>query len=157
MRYLLLLLILLAATAARAADKPADSADVRQGHWRVQVSAARGVALWYDGVPVSRQSTFYIVKPGWTGLLYDQRAARLDQDPRPVHAQRAGPVGKGLGLGLAAEAPLGQDPGAAREDEVVPQALEKQLRRVVDHPEVQAAQAEDGVDWLGDVRWLVHL
>ena len=76
MRLLLPLVILsIVATAARAAGKFADSADVRQRHWHVQVSAARGIALWYDDVPVSRQSTFYIVKPGWTGLLYDQRAS----------------------------------------------------------------------------------
>jgi len=43
---------------------------------QVDFNGARGLTLKYRGVPVIRQSSLYIVKPGWAGLLYDQRTQK---------------------------------------------------------------------------------
>lgn len=43
------------------------------GRLRVLWTSATGIQLLADGVPLIRQSTLYIVKEGWSGLLFDQR------------------------------------------------------------------------------------
>jgi len=56
---------------------PAQSAgEVTQGGWSARFSADRGVSLSYQGVPVTRRSSLYIVKPHWSGLIYDYRAGK---------------------------------------------------------------------------------
>jgi len=72
----LLLLAFLGTTApsVRAADAPAPtSAESQLGDWRARFSPDRNVELWYRGISVVRRSSLYMVKPGWTGLLYDGR------------------------------------------------------------------------------------
>jgi hypothetical protein len=51
----------------------AQSSSAMPKGWQFNFEGARGVSLSYDGVPVIRQSSLYVVKPGWTGLLYDGR------------------------------------------------------------------------------------
>jgi hypothetical protein len=46
------------------------------GRFRVDWTPAKGLTLSADGVSVVRQSTLYIVKAGWTGVLLDQRETR---------------------------------------------------------------------------------
>lgn len=69
---LLIGLMLLSVQATFAASNT--TADVTQGDWRAVYSPQRGISLWYKRVPVTTQSTLYFVKPGWAGILYDQRA-----------------------------------------------------------------------------------
>ncbi len=70
MRFLLLL-FLFSSLASRALAS--ETATISQGHWRAEYSPTRGVMLWYAGVQITRQSTLYLVKPGWTEVLYNPR------------------------------------------------------------------------------------
>ena len=65
-------------TAAHADGARVDStrAGIVRGAWQFRFSPERGVSLSYQGVPVTLRSSLYVVKPGWTGLLYDQRAGK---------------------------------------------------------------------------------
>ncbi|HEY0076407.1 MAG TPA: glycoside hydrolase family 20 zincin-like fold domain-containing protein [Abditibacteriaceae bacterium] len=59
--------------------------------WQFNFEGARGVSLSYAGVPLIRQSSLYVVKPGWTGLLYDGRqqkyqVTRTDGAQPTLHA-----------------------------------------------------------------------
>lgn len=45
--------------------------------WQFGFDAARGFSLAYRGVPIVRRSSLYVVKPGWSGLLFDQRAQKI--------------------------------------------------------------------------------
>lgn len=77
--FLLLGVITLAAAVplVHAADAPGQTqAETHLGDWRVRFSPERGIALWYKDVPVTTRSSLYLVKPGWTGMLYDQRAGK---------------------------------------------------------------------------------
>jgi hexosaminidase len=47
--------------------------------WEATFEPGRGVMLRYEGVPIIWRSTLYVVKPGWTGLLFDQRAQSYER------------------------------------------------------------------------------
>ncbi|HEY3411937.1 MAG TPA: glycoside hydrolase family 20 zincin-like fold domain-containing protein [Armatimonadota bacterium] len=51
---------------------PAPLADLSAGHLRFSLSKSSGMELTVRGVPFIRESTFYIVKPGWTGAYLNQ-------------------------------------------------------------------------------------
>jgi len=51
--------------------------------WTVDFSGPRGLTVAYRGVPIIRQSTLYVVKPGWTGVLFDQRLQAPEITPQP--------------------------------------------------------------------------
>src|SRR5439155_10812298 len=56
---------------------PTAGADtVRAGRWQMDFTGPKGVQLAFDGVPVIRKSTLYVVAPGWTKVLYDQSAIK---------------------------------------------------------------------------------
>ncbi len=48
--------------------------NLRVGRWQFQFAGPRGVQLAFDGVPIVRQSTLNVVKPGWTGSLFSEAA-----------------------------------------------------------------------------------
>ncbi len=50
--------------------------------WQIEFSGPRGVSVAYRGVPLIRRSSLYIVKPGWAGLLFDQRAQKHTVEKR---------------------------------------------------------------------------
>ncbi len=50
--------------------------------WQIDFNAARGVSVAYRGVPIIRRSSLYVVKPGWSGLIFDQRAQKIDSQTR---------------------------------------------------------------------------
>jgi hexosaminidase len=56
--------------------------------WSVGFDPRYGLSLRYDGIPIIRQSTLYIVSPDWTPVLYNQ-----EQLPQQVErfAGRGGP------------------------------------------------------------------
>lgn len=56
---------------AFAAD-PATLVDLSAGHLRFTLNKRTGMGLTVHGVPFIRQSTLYIVKPGWTGAYLNQ-------------------------------------------------------------------------------------
>jgi hexosaminidase len=62
----------------------------RAGRWEFSFAGPRGLQLSFDGVPILRQSSLNVVKPGWTGSLYSQAAtthkvqARKDGDTTVV-------------------------------------------------------------------------
>src|SRR5687767_12105108 len=75
-------LLISASGVAAAPRATAESRDLPRGAlrtspstkgWQINFEGARGISLSYDDVPVIRQSSLYVVKPGWTGLLYDGR------------------------------------------------------------------------------------
>src|SRR4028118_2359279 len=51
---------------------------VAQTPWSVDFAGPRGVSVSYHNVPIIRRSSLYVVKPGWSGLIYDQRAQKHD-------------------------------------------------------------------------------
>lgn len=51
---------------------------VSNSPWHIEWQGPRGLTLSYDGVPLIRQSSLYIVKPGWTGLLFDGRSQKYE-------------------------------------------------------------------------------
>ncbi len=59
-------------TAANVAVDGAAPAAV--GPWAVEFIGPRGVVVKYRGVTIIRQSSLYVVKPGWSGLLFDGRS-----------------------------------------------------------------------------------
>ncbi|MDX1931044.1 MAG: glycoside hydrolase family 20 zincin-like fold domain-containing protein [Capsulimonadales bacterium] len=52
---------------------PNEMPSMTVGRFTVDWTAARGLSVMVDGVPLVRQSTFYLVKSGWTGVLFDPR------------------------------------------------------------------------------------
>jgi hypothetical protein len=56
----------------------AEETAVKQTPWSVDFAGPRGVSVAYKNVPIIRRSSLYVVKPGWSGLLYDQRAQKHD-------------------------------------------------------------------------------
>jgi hypothetical protein len=62
----------------------------RAGRWEFSFAGPRGVQLSFDGVPILRQSSLNVVKPGWTGSLYGQATtthrvqARAEGDAKVV-------------------------------------------------------------------------
>jgi hypothetical protein len=50
--------------------------------WSVEFAGPRGVSVAYSGVPLIRRSSLYVVKPGWAGLLYDQRSQKHEVQKR---------------------------------------------------------------------------
>lgn len=71
--------------ACSAAAQSTDSASL----WAAAFQGPRGVTLSWNGVPIIRQSTLYVVKPGWSGLLYDQRAQTTRVESRSSTSLRA--------------------------------------------------------------------
>ncbi len=55
------------------AQKATVATAVSNSPWQIEWQGPSGLTLSYDGVPLIRQSSLYIVKPGWTGLLFDGR------------------------------------------------------------------------------------
>jgi len=71
------LALCLAASIVQAApDVPPSTGSIALGQWRAQFSPETGMSLRYRGVPVTWRSSLYIVKPGWTGLIYDYRSGK---------------------------------------------------------------------------------
>ncbi len=54
---------------------------VSAGRCTVSWTPANGLSLRWDGVPIVRKSTLYIVKAGWSGLLLDQRTVPVRVTP----------------------------------------------------------------------------
>ncbi len=48
--------------------------------WRHTFSPGNGFSLAYEGIPIIRKSTLYVVRPGWTGLHYNQEETDHDID-----------------------------------------------------------------------------
>ena len=44
----------------------------------------KGLAIQYDGVPITWKSTLYVVKPGWTGVVYNQGARPFKVEEKVV-------------------------------------------------------------------------
>src|SRR5438067_6444751 len=44
---------------------------IARGPWEASFSQAEGLRLSYDGVPVIRRSTLYVIAPGWTAVRYN--------------------------------------------------------------------------------------
>lgn len=60
-----------------------DSANTAEkSPWSFEFSPSRGFSLAYDEIPVIRQSTLYVVEPGWTGVRYNQEQTdhEIDRD-----------------------------------------------------------------------------
>ena len=56
------------------ANERMEAAKIVTGNpWQFDFEGARGISLSYQGVPIIRQSSLYVVKPGWTGMIYDSR------------------------------------------------------------------------------------
>lgn len=51
--------------------------------WKFDFSGAKGIALSYQGIPIIYYSSLYVVKPGWKGLLYDQRENKTSIQKQP--------------------------------------------------------------------------
>ncbi|HEY3411935.1 MAG TPA: beta-N-acetylhexosaminidase, partial [Armatimonadota bacterium] len=50
----------------------AENLDLSAGHVRAVFSQGRHLRLFYNGIPVTRESHLYVVKPGWTGPILNQ-------------------------------------------------------------------------------------
>lgn len=51
--------------------------------WSVNFTGANGISLSYNGVPIIFKSTLYVMKPGWTGGLYNQRTDKQEVQKKP--------------------------------------------------------------------------
>lgn len=49
--------------------------------WTVGWSPTNGLSVSFDGVPVIRRSTFYLVKAGWSGVLFNPSLVRWSETP----------------------------------------------------------------------------
>jgi hypothetical protein len=72
---------LVRAAAAPGAAPPRELPPISAGPCTVSWTPANGLLLRWDGVPVVRKSTLYVVKAGWSGLLLDQRTAPVRVTP----------------------------------------------------------------------------
>ncbi len=60
------------------AQKSMVASTLSNSPWQIQWEGPTGLTLSYDGVPLIRQSSLYVVKPGWTGLLFDGRRQKYE-------------------------------------------------------------------------------
>lgn len=67
LRMIVIALFALALPMARA-----ESLDLAAGHVRAVFTQGRHLQLFYNGIPVIRESHLYVVKPGWTGPILNQ-------------------------------------------------------------------------------------
>ncbi|QQE12071.1 beta-N-acetylhexosaminidase [Planctomycetota bacterium] len=68
-RFMTLLMMLTVLLSGLVADRV--SANEEKTPWDFTLNA-KGLAIRYDGIPISWKSTLYVVKPGWTGIIYNQ-------------------------------------------------------------------------------------
>ncbi|MDF2441517.1 MAG: hypothetical protein JWN98_2501 [Abditibacteriota bacterium] len=65
-------------TTAQSSAAGVTTTPISRSPWQIQWQGARGATLSYDGIPLIRQSSLYVVKPGWTGLLFDGRNQKYE-------------------------------------------------------------------------------
>ncbi len=57
------------------------SLHAEENPWEAEFTAGNGLTLQHRGIPLIRQSTLHVVRPGWTGLLFSQPQVAHRQEP----------------------------------------------------------------------------
>ncbi len=74
--------LLLALSMALEIHSPAQNAPLAPSPWQIEFAGPRGLSLAYRGVPIIRRSSLYVVKPGWSGLIFDGRSQKNSLEKR---------------------------------------------------------------------------